>query len=149
MQEPGLNPVDDHPDRLIFRNIVRRFGSREIAPHTRDRRGAGGFPRALNARGADAGLPGVPFAELNRAADDIDAYHRRVLILGRAQCDSGGLVESCTPQICADDTVRTLGSMRDVRGTCANRSCAEGEVSTVGGGAEEVMQELAACRLGL
>lgn len=53
-----------------------------------------------------------------------------------------------TMQFCADEAVQTLGGAGFVRGTRAERVYREVKVMTIGGGAEEVMKDLAARQLG-
>ena len=54
-----------------------------------------------------------------------------------------------TMQFCADQAVQILGGMGFMRGTKAERIYREVKVMMIGGGAEEVMKELAARQLGL
>ncbi len=54
-----------------------------------------------------------------------------------------------TMQFCADQAVQILGGMGFMRGTKAERIYREVKVMMIGGGAEEVMKELAAKQLGL
>jgi acyl-CoA dehydrogenase len=54
-----------------------------------------------------------------------------------------------TMQFCADAAVQTLGGMGYVRGTKSERIYREVKVMMIGGGAEEIMKELAARQLGL
>ncbi|MCW5652963.1 acyl-CoA dehydrogenase family protein [Hydrogenophaga sp.] len=49
-----------------------------------------------------------------------------------------------TMQFCADAAVQTLGGMGYMRGTVSERLYREVKVMTIGGGAEEIMKELAA-----
>ena len=51
-------------------------------------------------------------------------------------------------QFCADEAVQTLGGAGFVRGTRAERVYREVKVMTIGGGAEEIMKDLAARQLG-
>lgn len=51
-------------------------------------------------------------------------------------------------QFCADEAVQILGGAGYVRGTRAERVYREVKVMTIGGGAEEIMKELAAKQLG-
>ncbi len=53
-----------------------------------------------------------------------------------------------TMQFCADEAVQTLGGAGFVRGTRAERVYREVKVMTIGGGAEEIMKDLAAKQLG-
>ena len=52
-------------------------------------------------------------------------------------------------QFCADAAVQTLGGMGYVRGTRSERIYREVKVNMIGGGAEEIMKDLAARQLGL
>jgi acyl-CoA dehydrogenase len=54
-----------------------------------------------------------------------------------------------TMQFCADAAVQTLGGMGYMRGTRSERIYREVKVNMIGGGAEEIMKELAARQLGL
>jgi acyl-CoA dehydrogenase len=54
-----------------------------------------------------------------------------------------------TLQFCADAAVQTLGGMGYMRGTKAERIYREVKVTMIGGGAEEIMKDLAARQLGL
>ncbi len=54
-----------------------------------------------------------------------------------------------TMQFCADQAVQILGGMGFMRGTKAERIYREVKVMMIGGGAEEIMKELAARQLGL
>ena len=54
-----------------------------------------------------------------------------------------------TMQFCADQAVQILGGMGYMRGTVSERVYREVKVMMIGGGAEEIMKELAARQLGL
>ena len=54
-----------------------------------------------------------------------------------------------TMQFCADQAVQILGGMGFMRGTRSERIYREVKVMMIGGGAEEIMKELAARQLGL
>ncbi len=54
-----------------------------------------------------------------------------------------------TMQFCADQAVQILGGMGYMRGTKSERIYREVKVMMIGGGAEEIMKELAARQLGL
>jgi acyl-CoA dehydrogenase len=58
-------------------------------------------------------------------------------------------VATRTLQFCADGAVQTLGGMGFMRGTASERIYREVKVNMIGGGAEEIMKELAARQLGL
>jgi acyl-CoA dehydrogenase len=52
-------------------------------------------------------------------------------------------------QFCADQAVQILGGMGYMRGTKSERIYREVKVMMIGGGAEEIMKDLAARQLGL
>lgn len=54
-----------------------------------------------------------------------------------------------TMQFCADQAVQILGGMGFMRGTTCERVYREAKVFMIGGGAEEIMKELAARQLGI
>jgi acyl-CoA dehydrogenase len=54
-----------------------------------------------------------------------------------------------TMQFCADQAVQILGGMGFMRGTVSERVYREVKIMMIGGGAEEIMKELAARQLGL
>jgi acyl-CoA dehydrogenase len=53
-----------------------------------------------------------------------------------------------TMQFCADEAVQTLGGAGFIRGTRSERIYREAKVFAIGGGAEEIMKDLAAKQLG-
>ncbi len=57
-------------------------------------------------------------------------------------------VSTRTMQFCADAAVQTLGGMGFMRGTRSERIYREVKVNMIGGGAEEIMKELASRQLG-
>ena len=57
-------------------------------------------------------------------------------------------VATQTMQFCADAAVQTLGGMGFMRGTKSERIYREVKVNMIGGGAEEIMKELASRQLG-
>ena len=71
--------------------------------------------------------------------------------------DSAWVAELCllknhatqTMQFCADQAVQILGGMGYIRGTKSERIYREVKVMMIGGGAEEIMKELAARQLGI
>jgi len=79
-----------------------------------------------------------------------------------ARCDAGDegndwVAQVCmlknqstqTMQFCADQAVQILGGMGFMRGTRCERIYREVKVMMIGGGAQEIMKELAARQLGL
>jgi acyl-CoA dehydrogenase len=73
------------------------------------------------------------------------------------RCDAGWVAELCllknhatqAMQFCADQAVQILGGMGYMRGTKSERIYREVKVMMIGGGAEEIMKELAARQLGV
>ncbi len=73
------------------------------------------------------------------------------------QCGPAWVAEVCllknhakkTMQFCADAAVQMLGGMGFVRGTVSERVYREVKVMMIGGGAEDIMKELAAKHLGI
>jgi acyl-CoA dehydrogenase len=53
-----------------------------------------------------------------------------------------------TMRFCADEAVQTLGGAGFMRGTRSERVYREAKVFSIGGGAEEIMKDLAAKQLG-
>ncbi|TWO70266.1 acyl-CoA dehydrogenase [Caenimonas sedimenti] len=76
---------------------------------------------------------------------------------GKLESDPNCVAQVCmlknhstqTMQFCADAAVQTLGGMGFMRGTKSERIYREVKVMMIGGGAEEIMKDLAARQLGL
>ena len=76
--------------------------------------------------------------------------------LMQAPRDAAAIAQLCmtknfatrTMQFCADEAVQTLGGAGFIRGTRSERVYREVKVMTIGGGAEEIMKDLAARQLG-
>ncbi len=146
-----------------FRDTMRRFVAKEIAPHATVWDEAGEFPREMYRRAAAAGLLGVGFPE-EYGGTPADLLMQVVLSEEIALGGSGGkrlvehqaIAQLCmtknfatrTMQHCADEAVQTLGGAGFIRGTRAERIYREVKVMTIGGGAEEIMKDLAARQLG-
>jgi len=78
---------------------------------------------------------------LQHGLGDADALVARVCM--------AKVVATQAMQFCADQAVQILGGMGFMRGTRAERLYREVKVMMIGGGAEEIMKELAARQLGL
>ena len=63
--------------------------------------------------------------------------------------DMAKIVATQAMQFCADQAVQILGGMGFMRGTASERIYREVKVMMIGGGAEEIMKELAARQSGL
>ena len=107
-----------------FRETMRRFVAKEISPHAAEWDEAGEFPREMYRKAAAAGLLGVGFPE---------AY--------------GGTPADLFMHVVLSEEI-ALGGAGFVRGTRAERVYREVKVMTIGGGAEEIMKDLAARQLG-
>ena len=76
---------------------------------------------------------------------------------GERGADSAWVAQVCllknhatqTMQFCADQAVQILGGMGFMRGTVSERIYREVKVMMIGGGAEEIMKDLAARQLGI
>ena len=76
---------------------------------------------------------------------------------GSVGADSAWVAQVCllknhatqTMQFCADQAVQILGGMGFMRGTASERIYREVKVMMIGGGAEEIMKDLAARQLGI
>jgi acyl-CoA dehydrogenase len=76
---------------------------------------------------------------------------------GKLESDPNCVAQVCmlknhstqTMQFCADQAVQILGGMGFMRGTKSERIYREVKVMMIGGGAEEIMKDLAARQLGL
>lgn len=76
---------------------------------------------------------------------------------GKLESDPDGVAQVCmlknhatqAMQFCADQAVQVLGGMGYMRGTKSERIYREVKVMMIGGGAEEIMKDLAARQLGL
>ena len=77
-------------EHAAFRDMVRRFVVREIAPFADAWDEAGEFPRELYRQAADAGLLGIGFPEEYGGVND-DPFLRLILFEEIAWCGSGGV----------------------------------------------------------
>ena len=73
-----------------FREVVRRFVAREIAPHVDAWDEAGEFPRELYAKAAEIGLIGLGFPA-EYGGMECDRFMRIMATQEFARCGSGGL----------------------------------------------------------
>jgi acyl-CoA dehydrogenase len=77
------------PEHEIFRDQVRRFALREIAPHADAWDEAGEFPRDLYRRAAAIGILGVGFPE-DYGGVPGDRFHKIIVQQELARGGSGG-----------------------------------------------------------
>jgi acyl-CoA dehydrogenase len=110
MEPLRLNPALLGPEHLAFRETVRRFVGRELAPHDVARWDeAGGFPRGLYAKAATAGLLAPGFPE-EYGGCPADSLLRLICCLELAQCGSGGVLASLMSHTIAAPPIAALGS---------------------------------------
>ena len=91
-------------------------------------------------------VPTLPLGAVTALADE-----------GKLESDPDCVAQVCmlknhatqTMQFCADQAVQILGGMGFMRGTRCERIYREVKVMMIGGGAEEIMKDLAARQLGL
>jgi len=110
MQELRLNPSYYRPEHLDFRETVRRFVAREIAPHVAAWDEAESFPRELYRRAADVGLLGMGYPEEYGGIGGIDTFHRLIASIELAQGGSGGLVASLMSHTIGMPPLAALGT---------------------------------------
>jgi acyl-CoA dehydrogenase len=110
MDEMRLNPAYYTPEHLEFRAMLRRFVSRELTPHAAEWDEAGGFPRDLYRKAAEAGLLGIGFPEEHGGVDGTDTFHRLIACIELAQCGAGGVLASLMSHTIALPPVAALGS---------------------------------------
>jgi acyl-CoA dehydrogenase len=78
------------PDHETFRDLVRRFVDKEIAPHAHAWDEAGEFPRDLYRKAADLGLLGLGFPE-EFGGSPIDRFMWIVVVQEIARAGAGGI----------------------------------------------------------
>lgn len=152
-----------------FRETVKRFVDKELLPHVNAWDEAEAFPRGLYGRAAELGLLGMGFPEQYGGTPG-DLFHEMAMIEELSRTGCGGLMASLfshtigappiaqicmlknlatrTLQFCADNAVQILDGMGFMRGTKSERIYREVKVYMIGGGAEEVLNDLAARQLG-
>jgi acyl-CoA dehydrogenase len=81
------------PEHETFRDSVRAFVEREIAPHVNAWDEAGSFPRTLYRRAAEMGLLGLGYPEA-LGGTPADGWYRLVATEEIARAGSGGLMAS-------------------------------------------------------
>jgi acyl-CoA dehydrogenase len=81
------------PDHETFRDLVRRFVDKEIAPHAHAWDEAGEFPRELYRKAADLGLLGLGFPE-EFGGSKVDRFMWIVVVQEIARAGAGGISAS-------------------------------------------------------
>lgn len=92
-----------------FRDTVRRFVAREIAPHAAEWDEAGEFPRELYRKAAQAGLLGLGYPE-EYGGTPADHFFRIVSAEEFAQAGSGGLSASLFSHTIGSPPIAAVGS---------------------------------------
>lgn len=110
MEPLPLNPARLTPEHVAFRDTVRRFVARELEPHVTAWDEAGGFPRDLYLRAAQAGLFGLRLPEEFGGVPGADFLHTLVSCVELAQCGSGGVLASLMSHSIAAPPIAALGS---------------------------------------
>ena len=110
MNELRLNASYYRPEHVDFRETLRRFVAREIAPYVNDWDEAESFPRDLYRKAADVGLLGLGFPEEYGGIAGTDTFHRLIASLELAQCGSGGVVASLMSHTIGGPLVALFGS---------------------------------------
>lgn len=103
------NPNYYSPEHELFRQTVRQFAVREIAPHATAWDEAGGFPRELYPRAAQAGLLGLGYPE-QYGGTPCDVFHRIVLAEELAWGGSGGVSASLMSHTIGSPPILNAGS---------------------------------------
>ena len=109
MEPLQLNPARLTPEHVAFRETVRRFVARELEPNVTVWDEAGGFPRDLYLRAAEAGLFGLRLPEEFGGVPDADFLHTLVSCVELAQCGSGGVLASLMSHSIAAPPIAALG----------------------------------------
>ncbi|GGC69761.1 acyl-CoA dehydrogenase family protein [Undibacterium terreum] len=88
------NPAYYSPAHEDFRQMLRRFVDKEIAPFVNDWDEAASFPRELYQEAAAVGLLGLGFPEQYGGAPDVDAFYHLIASEELARAGSGGVIAS-------------------------------------------------------
>jgi len=76
-----------------WRNTVRAFVDKEIAPFVNDWDEAGAFPRGLHQKAAAVGINGISYpSEYGGFGEDTDIFHSLIMSEELARAGSGGLI---------------------------------------------------------
>jgi len=87
---PSPHLTEEHE---AWRNTVKAFVDKEIAPFVNDWDEAGAFPRELHQKAAAIGLNGITYpSEYGGFGEDTDIFHSLIMSEELARAGSGGLV---------------------------------------------------------
>lgn len=127
------------PEHETFRDSVRAFVEREIAPHINAWDEAESFPRALYGRAAEMGLLGLGYPE-SLGGTPADGWYRLVATEEIARAGSGGLMASLFSHSIGLPPIVTHGSeslqRRIVPAVLAGEKIAALAVTEPGGGSD-------------
>ena len=110
METLRFNPALLGPEHLAWRETVRRFVERELAPHAASWDEAGEFPLELYRKAAETGLLAMGFPEAYGGCPEAGARHRLVSGVELAQCGAGGVLASLMSHTIAAPPIAALGS---------------------------------------
>ncbi|WBY02876.1 acyl-CoA dehydrogenase family protein [Ramlibacter tataouinensis] len=126
-------------DHELFRASVRRFFEKEVAPFADAWDEAGGFPRELYRKAAEAGLlqPGFPEAY---GGVPCDSFHRVILFQERAWGGSGGVASGLFSHTIGAPPIAAAGSeelkARVLPGILAGETISALAITEPGGGSD-------------
>lgn len=107
MSEPSPFYTEDH---AAFREQIRRFVEREIAPNIERWEAAGELPRELHRRAAEAGLLQIGFPAAYGGVEVPDPFYMIVATEELARAGSGGLIAGLMSHGIATPPVAHVGS---------------------------------------
>ncbi len=97
------------PEHVQFRDTVRDWVSREIAPHARDWDEAGGFPRELYKKASALGILGLDYAE-EHGGTPSDLFYHLILSEELARAGAGGVSASLMSHSIGLPPIKAYGS---------------------------------------
>ena len=139
MNVTGSSPfyTDDHAS---FRQQVRRFVEREIAPHVEQWEAQEQLPRELHRRAAEAGLLQIGFPERCGGVEVPDLFYMIVLTEELARAGSGGVIASLLSHGIASPPIVHVGNeeqqQRFVAPVLAGEKIAALAITEPGGGSD-------------
>ena len=97
------------PEHVQFRDTVRDWVSREIAPNARDWDEAGGFPRELYKKASALGILGLDYAE-EHGGTPSDLFYHLILSEELARAGAGGVSASLMSHSIGLPPIKVYGS---------------------------------------
>ncbi|ADU97973.1 acyl-CoA dehydrogenase [Alicycliphilus denitrificans] len=133
------NPRHYTAEHETLRATVRRFFEKEVAPHVSAWDEAGGFPRDLYRKAAEAGLLQLGFPEAYGGVE-CDAFHRMILFEERAWGGSGGVASGLFSHTIGAPPIAVAGSealkARVLPGILAGEQISALAITEPGGGSD-------------